>query len=40
MPAIVMIVIRTRGKRHEDQLLQSLISFGYFCTRAGDQPNS
>ncbi|MBT9332000.1 hypothetical protein [Paracidobacterium acidisoli] len=30
-PAVVIIVIRTRGKRHEKQLLQTLSSFGYVC---------
>jgi len=40
MPSVVMIIIRTKGKRHEEQLLQSLASVGYSCKRAGGRPNS
>lgn len=36
-PAVIAIVIRTRGKRHEEQLLQTLSSFGYSCKRTPER---
>ena len=36
-PAVITIVIRTRGKRHEEKLMQTFSSFGYSCKRVSEQ---
>uniref|UniRef100_A0A372IJP6 Uncharacterized protein n=1 Tax=Paracidobacterium acidisoli TaxID=2303751 RepID=A0A372IJP6_9BACT len=32
-PAVVTLVIRTKGHSHEERLLHTLASFGYTCSR-------